>query len=417
MSSQASFSSLDKFLSIQEDIRDNNSVGRPSYFIPGVNGRARCLSGIKEGDTRTIYSCPTILQLSRDTSMFKKYLRKSNVSNSHGRGQTKTRIGTDSCTPKEGVPRESLVILELPSFHHGQTTTEQDVSAKNMTTVKNDSFDGDPSMMTVSISKEKSASLSKELGVYSESNGLKRPNLSNALIIHDGNSKTTSETDINTLSSRSSFESIVQCQRALGALNVRCRTVKTRNEEVQKDIEYFLTKFKIKQNRWKRIAYLDELVDLTPLPIVDERYATKFDDAVCGTVVSDITAEQSVSLKKERKERRLRGKRRKKSIDHNKIRTETEKHTSNKNRVGEVSPTSVHTIVTPATISQTAWISELPRIRSSSTDYSDVEGESVVSLCSMDGGKTNLRFRRAQRLAAVSSEDIRCLFLKELAEK
>ena len=344
MSRQRSFGSLDGFLSLQDDRQQEE---RPNYFIPGINGRARCLTGVKRGETRTIYSCPSILQ-------------------SKGR-----------------KPNASLA----------------------------------------------------------------------AALSADGNqTKSTQDTDTCTLSTKGTNVSAVDTIKVLTALHDRSQARNDRILEVQKDIIQFHNTYKLKRERWRRIAYLDQLVDSTPLPTVNEQYMSAFDAEVCGSVVSSLTNDQSIkTIKKQRNKKHKKAKKRvikihqtihegkeTESNDHFKSKvddtpslvtsdvTASESQTTwissqptNGSASKDYSADDEETALSPCSVDgvRTKWISEQPRILSSSTDYTADEADSVVSLCSMDGGKTNLRLRRTQRLAAASTDDIRHLFLMVLADK
>ena len=320
---QRSFGNLDNFLSVQKQHVELPGE-RPNYFIPGINGRARCLAGIKEGDTRTIYSCPTIFQ-TRDADIMKMKKKK----------------------------KESLSV---------------------------------------------------------------------AFSAHDGQTKTTVETDTCTLFTNVTIGSTLDVTKITAALQDREQRKQSRIKQVQNDISYYHDKYKTRQKRWQRIKRLDDQVDSTPLPIVDERYMSLFEaGACCDTVVSPMTLESSMDAKKRREKRRKRNKKKhaakqKKSTIAEKPETKVPDH-----EVCAIhqSPTSVIVSLLSSNLDlpfELPWLFESPRSWSNTTqDTSDANSE--VSLCSMDGGKTNVRFRRAQRLAAATSEDIRFLILKELAVK
>jgi hypothetical protein len=355
---QRSFGSLASFLQTQEEKREEDPEEvRPRYFIPGINGRARCLAGSKEGDTRTIYSCPTILQ-SKATSL--RLVIKKN---------TKTK------------------------------------------------------------------------------------SLSSALSLHGDQTRTTIDTDTCTLSTKESARrSNRDPQKLMEALYALSQAKKARIKQVETDNEFYLNRYKSKRQRWKRIARLDEQVDLTPRPVVDERHMRAFNDETCDSVVSPLTNELSslasqkamnrktrqaldsddcnsvvsalssdgVEETKQRKGKKVRKKKTKRSS----AKASSDARSSSKSDLEMIpeEPTTKIYEQTPVADSpksvvvmyKPTWITEQPR---TNTDYSADEADSVVSLCSMDGGKTNLRFRRTQRLAAASSDDIRSLLLMELAAK
>lgn len=318
---QRSFGDLDNFLSVQKQRVDSPEEKRPNYFIPGINGRARCLAGIKEGDTRTIYSCPTIFQ------------------------------------SKDAVVKKKKVSLSVDSF-----------------------------------------------------------------IAHGGQTKTTVDTDTCTLSTNFTLGSSLDPTKITAVLRDRELRKQSRIKEVQNDISYFHDKYKAKQKRWQRIKRLDEQVDSTPLPIVDERYMSLFQAGTCcDTVVSPMTLESSMDAKKRREKRRKRNKKKRAAKQKKSTITGVSETKRLDHEVCAIhqSPTSVIMSLLSSNLDppfELPWVFESSRShRNNSQDSGDANSE--VSLCSMDGGKTNIRFRRAQRLAAATSEDIRFLILKELAVK
>jgi hypothetical protein len=234
------------------------------------------------------------------------------------------------------------------------------------------------------------------------------------------------------------------------ALYALSQAKKARMKQVEADNKFHLNRYKSRRQRWKRIARLEEQVDLTPRPAVDERQMRAFNVATCKSVVSSLTmtndicsvatrqardkdgcnsvvSELSTQGVEETKPRKASKGRKNKTKGSSTIKGSSDSRSSSKSdleRIQEEPTTNkidertsvAHSPKSVMVMYQPTWITEQPKT-SNTDDFAD-DADSVVSLCSMDGGKTkNLRFRRTQRLAAASSDDIRSLFLMELAAK